>query len=327
EDFKFQINDRKKKATKQERLPYPRFTKIIIQHILSENANLNKRSNSMPHKIGEEELMEKLKFVAKGEPKGTPTFGMPIPEAMMRRGQGKGYMRKVDMEINVPKPKKKKSKFPMKQRIITIAVNLLEDLDKALELAAQINSGRIPEYKKRKTKGKNQSKTCYLSAVTTLVGSRNNKPRSSSMAAIDWKYDQGLPKTWRGDESDKSDHEDESANSNNEDDDSDSDKDSDAEEDQTVGFEIRAHDTDLEQPQPELQSHSPSVTITSHKDVSRLEKHEKKLNDLAQINHAKVIEDSVKANMPKFGPKAVSDFVQPCLERIVLDVIKKNPVY
>nr|GEW84449.1 hypothetical protein [Tanacetum cinerariifolium] len=39
----------------------------------------------MPHKINEEELVKKLMFVAKGEPKGKPTFGMPIPEAMMNR--------------------------------------------------------------------------------------------------------------------------------------------------------------------------------------------------------------------------------------------------
>ncbi|GJU57580.1 hypothetical protein Tco_1235346 [Tanacetum coccineum] len=35
--------------------------------------------------FSEEELVEKLKFIAKGEPKGKPTFGMPIPEAMMSR--------------------------------------------------------------------------------------------------------------------------------------------------------------------------------------------------------------------------------------------------
>nr|GFB28764.1 hypothetical protein [Tanacetum cinerariifolium] len=58
--------------------------------------------------------------------------------------------------------------------------------------------------------------------------------------------------------------------------------------------------------------------------MQRLEDHEQKLSAHAQINHAKAVKDSVKANMPKFLPHAVSKFVQPQLERIVLDVIKKN---
>ncbi|GJT22229.1 hypothetical protein Tco_0892166 [Tanacetum coccineum] len=164
----------------------------------------------------------------------------------------------------------------------------------------------------------------------------------------------------QGDESDKSDHEDESANSNNEDDDSDSDKDSDAEEDQTAGFEIRAHDTDLEQPQPELQSYSPSVTITSHKDtnltvVPLLDTIQETQEDnpadkvmespptttittptMAKELMSKELlkkaiqsqfEELVKLICRVWAKTAVSDFVQPCLERIVLDVIKKNPVY
>ncbi|GKD02772.1 hypothetical protein Tco_1177746 [Tanacetum coccineum] len=61
--------------------------------------------------------------------------------------------------------------------------------------------------------------------------------------------------------------------------------------------------------------------------MQKLKEHEQKLNALTQINHVEAIEDSVKANMPKFVLKAVSDFVQPCLERIVLDVIKKNTIF
>nr|GEU89475.1 hypothetical protein [Tanacetum cinerariifolium] len=59
--------------------------------------NITLDIQSMPHKISEEELVEKLKFVARGEPKGKPTFGMPIPKFgafTLGRGQGKGYMRK-----------------------------------------------------------------------------------------------------------------------------------------------------------------------------------------------------------------------------------------
>ncbi|GKF67285.1 hypothetical protein Tco_0196964, partial [Tanacetum coccineum] len=37
EDFRLQIKSRMTKAKKAERLPYPSFTKLIINHLLSQN--------------------------------------------------------------------------------------------------------------------------------------------------------------------------------------------------------------------------------------------------------------------------------------------------
>ncbi|GJU31896.1 hypothetical protein Tco_1175485 [Tanacetum coccineum] len=81
EDFRFQVNKYKNLATKHATIPYPRLTKLIIGHLLSQNPNLNKCLDSLSHLIAEEAWLEKLKYVAKGERK--PTFGMPIPEAIM----------------------------------------------------------------------------------------------------------------------------------------------------------------------------------------------------------------------------------------------------
>ncbi|GJX92929.1 hypothetical protein Tco_0347515 [Tanacetum coccineum] len=135
------------------------------------------------------------------------------------------------------------------------------------------------------------------------------------------------------------------------DDTNDYDKDSDAEEDQTTGFGILVHDKEPEQPQLELQPHSPitltlapllasipevkeqanvdhimdslPTSTTTITPPTKLKKNQaKKL--LKKINHAEAIEDSVKANMPKFVPKSVSDYVQPRLEKTILYVIKKN---
>ncbi|GJU94092.1 hypothetical protein Tco_1318848, partial [Tanacetum coccineum] len=63
--------------------------------------------------------------------------------------------------------------------------------------------------------------------------------------------------------------------------------------------------------------------------MQKLANHEKRLNALSQINHAKAIEDSVQANvinevknqLLKFVPKEIFDYVQPRLERTVLDVM------
>ncbi|GKC29973.1 hypothetical protein Tco_1037267 [Tanacetum coccineum] len=85
EELWFQINKLKNITTKHEIIQYPRFTKIIIRHLLSHNPNLKKCLDSTPHNISEEARLEKLMYVAKGEPRGKPTFGMPILEVMMSR--------------------------------------------------------------------------------------------------------------------------------------------------------------------------------------------------------------------------------------------------
>ncbi|GJT11594.1 hypothetical protein Tco_0858636 [Tanacetum coccineum] len=77
--------------------------------------------------ITEEAHLEKLKYVAKGERK--PTFGMPIPEAML------SLMRKGD----VPTLKKKKDAVTNRPRSITFADNVLPEPDEALEYAKMVN--------------------------------------------------------------------------------------------------------------------------------------------------------------------------------------------
>nr|GEY51741.1 hypothetical protein [Tanacetum cinerariifolium] len=108
--------------------------------------------------VGLKWLRQKLKYVAKGEPRHTPTFGMLFPEAMMskeikesqpyvyyvikyphaqsssstrRHGMGKSLVRRSHVLI----PKKKKDVVPRRPRTITFADNVLQDLDEALEYA------------------------------------------------------------------------------------------------------------------------------------------------------------------------------------------------
>ncbi|GJR17164.1 hypothetical protein Tco_0965691 [Tanacetum coccineum] len=131
------------------------------------NVNLNKRLDSVPHKINEEELVVKLKFVAKGELKGKPTFRMPILEAMMsrevkesvayvdnlakypnaqshtpthRRGQGKGYMRKdheealeLAQQINLVEHQKQEKE--LRTKVIHATLVLKKDVNKQVDEA------------------------------------------------------------------------------------------------------------------------------------------------------------------------------------------------
>ncbi|GKA53398.1 hypothetical protein Tco_0746713 [Tanacetum coccineum] len=117
------------------------------------------------YKTIKEEVVEKLKFMAKGETKGKPKYGMKILEAMLSQiitesadnmnylakskntqsgapiqgmGRGKGYMRKGGLEDNVPKMKKKND-VPRRKRTITVDDNILEDPDQDLELVMSVN--------------------------------------------------------------------------------------------------------------------------------------------------------------------------------------------
>ncbi|GKA19194.1 hypothetical protein Tco_0699109 [Tanacetum coccineum] len=81
DDFRFQIDSRQSNAKKKELLPFPRFTKFIIKHILSQHNTVSKRSQSDKHAIKLDTVLRNLKFVNKGVEH--PRYGMAIPEWMM----------------------------------------------------------------------------------------------------------------------------------------------------------------------------------------------------------------------------------------------------
>ncbi|GJZ32191.1 hypothetical protein Tco_0577627 [Tanacetum coccineum] len=74
----------------------------------------------------------------------------------------------------------------------------------------------------------------------------------------------------------------------------------------------------------------PSPTV-----LERLSELEKKVEALSKVDHSKAIEESVQASvinevknqLPKFLPKAVSDFVNPGSESTVRNVLQKSPVF
>ncbi|GKG28105.1 hypothetical protein Tco_0406432, partial [Tanacetum coccineum] len=73
--------------------------------------------------------------------------------------------------------------------------------------------------------------------------------------------------------------------------------------------------------------HDPSPTL-----LERLLELEKKVEALSKVDHSKTIKESVQANvinevnnqLPKFLPKAVSDFVYPRIESTVREVLQKT---
>ncbi|GJX25236.1 hypothetical protein Tco_0231532 [Tanacetum coccineum] len=162
EDFQYQIDCKQSNAKKKELLPYPRFTKVIINHILSKHNTLSKIPESWTHTIKDDAVLGKLKFVNKGE--DHPKYGMSIPDVMMsdtirnsahyakylarstgtqssvptRRRRGKGTISRKNVEVKVH-TKKAKDRVRRRNRSITIADNVVKDPDHAIELAVSMS--------------------------------------------------------------------------------------------------------------------------------------------------------------------------------------------
>nr|GEV72381.1 reverse transcriptase domain, reverse transcriptase zinc-binding domain protein [Tanacetum cinerariifolium] len=95
--------ERSKEQKKDEKLSYPRYTKLIIDHFLSKNNNIAKRSDANMHSELQDEVLHKLRATTKGEMK----YEMKIPEAMLndkiKMPSGyKKYLEKLK-EVVVPK--------------------------------------------------------------------------------------------------------------------------------------------------------------------------------------------------------------------------------
>ncbi|GKB15199.1 hypothetical protein Tco_0849122 [Tanacetum coccineum] len=145
EDFKFQIDSRQVSAKKKELLPFHRFTKLIIKHILSQHNKLSKRPQSFHHVIKLDSVLGNLKFANKGAK--DPIYGMTITMEIMSdeikasvhylnylaksegeklvKCRGKGLLTKKGVEVAMEKIKtkrvlnKKRTKAIIKETVIS----------------------------------------------------------------------------------------------------------------------------------------------------------------------------------------------------------------
>ncbi|GJU27291.1 hypothetical protein Tco_1165912 [Tanacetum coccineum] len=147
------------------KLLYTRFTKLIIDYILSHNKSIPCRSDSKLHSSQDDQLITKLLSTTNGDYK----FGIEVPDAMIsdaikkkagytyymakkvesekpkivkpeeqhispvKSGRGKGFMCYGDQVVNVPN-KLKKDDVPRKTRYLTIAEETVVDIDSDVTL-------------------------------------------------------------------------------------------------------------------------------------------------------------------------------------------------
>ncbi|GJX21501.1 hypothetical protein Tco_0225946 [Tanacetum coccineum] len=159
EDFAYQIDHRKEKRPRRENMPYPRFTKIIINHFLKQHKSLTNFNHKHYHTIKDDRIASRLKFVR------IESYQMFIKystnQIPPKKSRGKGSKGKKTAEesqetINVyeesgpePKPAKKKtaSRRVVKKKVTMSADDniISDDPDAALELAKSISQTEVEE--------------------------------------------------------------------------------------------------------------------------------------------------------------------------------------
>ncbi|GJV64698.1 hypothetical protein Tco_1475526 [Tanacetum coccineum] len=110
EDFAFQIDHMMENQRRRENMPYPRFTKIIINHFLSQNKSIANLKHLHTHTIKDDGVVSRLKFFRIGE--DFQEYGLPIPETMMieKIKQSESYQMFIKYSTVLIPPKKSRGK-------------------------------------------------------------------------------------------------------------------------------------------------------------------------------------------------------------------------
>ncbi|GJZ92559.1 hypothetical protein Tco_0664624 [Tanacetum coccineum] len=62
-------------------MPYPRFTKVIINYFMSQHESISRRQGSPYHTVDDDGVLNRLKFINKGDI--YQVYGKPIPDTLI----------------------------------------------------------------------------------------------------------------------------------------------------------------------------------------------------------------------------------------------------
>nr|GEV18917.1 hypothetical protein [Tanacetum cinerariifolium] len=111
EDFQYQIDFRQSKLKRCENMPYLRFTKLIINHFLSQHKSLAKLNHLYSNTIKDYSVLNRLKFVRMGE--DFQEYGRAITDMMLTEEikQSKTYQTFLSLSTGLIPPKKTIGKY------------------------------------------------------------------------------------------------------------------------------------------------------------------------------------------------------------------------
>nr|GEW57149.1 hypothetical protein [Tanacetum cinerariifolium] len=121
DDFMYQANNREISSARKERMPYPRFTKVIINHFITKDNTISMRNRINLHTVRDDTLLGTLKFVSKT--KDYQKYGALIPDGMINQEimLSTAYETYLDYATRkVPPEKARKLKKPASSKLKTI---------------------------------------------------------------------------------------------------------------------------------------------------------------------------------------------------------------
>ncbi|GKE14913.1 hypothetical protein Tco_1422490 [Tanacetum coccineum] len=154
EDFAFQIDYKQLKKGRRENVPYPRFTKIIINNFLSKHQSLTKLHYLHTHIIKDDGVVSRLKFVRIGE--DFLEYRLPIPETMLTEGikQSDSYQMFIKYSTRQIPPKKSRDVALELGKSISLTEAAEEEAARQVHAThAKIMTEFVPEPTRRRPSG------------------------------------------------------------------------------------------------------------------------------------------------------------------------------
>nr|GEV30494.1 hypothetical protein [Tanacetum cinerariifolium] len=127
EDFMYQADHRKISSARKEHMPYPRFTKVIINHFISKDNTISMRNRINLHTVRDDTLLGTLKFVSKT--KYYHKYGALILDEMINDDikLSTAYKTYLNYDTGKVHPKKeRKFKKPAFSKLKTVSASLKE---------------------------------------------------------------------------------------------------------------------------------------------------------------------------------------------------------
>ncbi|GJQ91957.1 hypothetical protein Tco_0003096 [Tanacetum coccineum] len=180
EDTAYQIDHMKEKRSIHENMPYPQFTKIIINHFLKQHKSLTNLNHKHYHTMKDDGIVSRLKFVRIC--KDYQEYGLSILDVMLTDAikRSESYKMFIKYSTNQIPPKKSrgkgsKGKKEESRRKLSADDNIIsDDPNVALELLSL--SAKL-KLKKQKQQGKS-SKSVVLQDTP---GTPKSKPATSKI--------------------------------------------------------------------------------------------------------------------------------------------------
>ncbi|GKB55548.1 hypothetical protein Tco_0906301 [Tanacetum coccineum] len=131
EDFAYQIDHKRERKSRRENMPYPRFTKVIINHFLKQHKSLSNLKYQHYHTIKDDGIVSRLKFVRIGE--DYQEYGLAIPDETVDVSE--------ESEPEHKPIKRKTTSRRVVKKTVTISAddNIIPDPDVDLELGKSIS--------------------------------------------------------------------------------------------------------------------------------------------------------------------------------------------